>query len=98
MRELHNVLERAAILCEGDVILPEHLAIPAAASAPVAGPEEPAAAAGPRPDGDNLDELERATITRVLAESRFNKSAAAKKLGLSRGQLYQRLRKYNLGD
>ncbi len=96
VRELRNVLERASILCEGGLITGEHLAIsaePLAARAPhtMEGPAAPAAG-----NGDDLGEMERATIERVLAEARFNKSLAAKRLGLSRGQLYQRLRKYRL--
>jgi transcriptional regulator with GAF, ATPase, and Fis domain len=104
VRELHNVLERGAILCEGDVILPDHLAVaPAPASAAPAAATATAAAVSPGvpaapSEADSLEALERATITRVLAESRFNKSAAARRLGLSRGQLYQRLRKYNLSE
>ncbi len=92
VRELRNVLERASILCEGGLIAGEHLAIPAdppRAHRPTATP----------PNGDeHLGTMERATISRVLAEARFNKSRAAKRLGLSRGQLYQRLKKYGLDD
>ena len=44
----------------------------------------------------DLGAIERATIERVLEETRFNKSRAAKRLGITRGQLYIRLRKYGL--
>ena len=44
----------------------------------------------------NLDALQRRTIARVLDQVRGNKSQAAKRLGLTRSQLYERLRKYNL--
>src|SRR6185369_7032128 len=87
VRELHNVLERAAILSEGE-ILPEHLALPSAPTSSVVRVPAPSSPS----QSDKLEAIERATITRVLAEARFNKSAAAKRLGLSRGQLYQRLR------
>jgi transcriptional regulator with GAF, ATPase, and Fis domain len=40
--------------------------------------------------------VERAMIEKVLLETRFNKSLAAKTLGLTRAQLYVRLRKYGL--
>jgi len=40
--------------------------------------------------------LERTLVERVLRESRFNKTRAAKRLGLTRAQLYVRLRRYGL--
>ena len=104
VRELRNVLERAAILCDGGLITSEHLALrqatparplttaPPAATAPVAV-ETPAPQA---PPSSSLHAVERAMIQKVLEESRFNKSLAAKTLGLTRAQLYVRLRKYGL--
>jgi transcriptional regulator with PAS, ATPase and Fis domain len=44
----------------------------------------------------NLGIVERETIERVLRETRWNKSNAARRLGLSRTQLYGRIRKYGL--
>jgi transcriptional regulator with GAF, ATPase, and Fis domain len=44
----------------------------------------------------NLNTLERETIAQVLRECRWNKSKAAQRLGLSRTQLYVRMRKYGL--
>jgi transcriptional regulator with GAF, ATPase, and Fis domain len=44
----------------------------------------------------NLGTVERETIERVLRETRWNKSNAAQRLGLSRTQLYWRIRKYGL--
>jgi DNA-binding NtrC family response regulator len=40
--------------------------------------------------------VERAMIKHALEDARFNKSIAAKKLGLSRAQLYTRLKRYGL--
>jgi transcriptional regulator with GAF, ATPase, and Fis domain len=98
VRELRNVLERASILCENGLITSEHLAIPESAPAGrVKAPGAAAAAKGARPKGDaDLGAIERATIERVLEETRFNKSRAAKRLGITRGQLYIRLKKYGL--
>jgi len=81
VRELHNALERAAILSEGGLITPEHLPLPAV----------------PRPHriGD-LNVVERETIAQVMRDSGGNKSRAARRLGVSRQQLYVRLRKYDL--
>jgi transposase-like protein len=44
----------------------------------------------------NLSDVERRTIAQVLHESGWNKSKAARRLGVSRTQLYGRLRKYRL--
>jgi transcriptional regulator with PAS, ATPase and Fis domain len=86
VRELRNVLERAAILCEGGRITPRHLALRV-------GPE-PASAARPT----DLRELERQAIERVMRETGWNKARAARQLGLTRSQLYLRLRKYGILD
>jgi transcriptional regulator with GAF, ATPase, and Fis domain len=95
VRELRNVLERAAILCDGGLITSEHLALraPGASSAPSAHsvPSAPAA-----PPASDLNTAERTMIEKVLKEVKFNKSLAAKTLGLTRSQLYVRLRKHGL--
>ena len=83
-RELRNALERAAILCEGGLIAPEHLLLPPAARRTAAA------------ETTDLNEVERQTIEQVMRQTRGNKSIAAKRLGLSRTQLYGRLRKYGL--
>ena len=83
VRELHNALERAAILCEGGLITREHLSL---RSTSVVAPRQP----------PNLPEVERRTIEQVLHESDWNKSKAARRLGITRTQLYCRLRKYGL--
>ena len=85
VRELRNVLERAAILCEGAPIDPSHLALQSGAKAL-------------RNDTTDLGALERTTITKVLQECRGNKTKAARKLGLSRTQLFLRVRKYRLEE
>ena len=88
VRELRNALERAAILCEGGLITAEHLSLNREPSPSAAQP-----AAAPT---TNLNVVERDMIVQVLAESSGNKSKAAARLGLSRTQLYVRLRKYQL--
>jgi transcriptional regulator with GAF, ATPase, and Fis domain len=96
VRELRNMLERAAILCEGGLITAEHLTFMAVP------PTRPASAtalptAAPAPDTTDLRVLERTTIQRALQDARHNKSRAAKILGLTRKQLYVRLRQHGLG-
>jgi PAS domain S-box-containing protein len=107
VRELRNALERAAILCDGGLIAAEHLAIgPAPAPPPTAIPMSPAqgppAATVPShplaPAAGSLDTMERTMIEQALQAARFNKSKAAQTLGLTRHQLYIRMRKHGLDE
>jgi len=83
VRELRNALERAAILAEGAPIDASHLALlPSCAPTRVAT--------------TNLKTFERDTIAQVLEQCRWNKAQAALRLGLTRTQLYVRMRKYGL--
>jgi len=99
-RELRNVLERAAILCEGGLIGAEHLTLPAprVAAAPhaaesVVADAPPAAVASSEID---LKRAERAMVEKALKEARYNKSKAARALGLTRTQFSVRLRRHGL--
>jgi transcriptional regulator with PAS, ATPase and Fis domain len=83
VRELHNALERAVILCDGELITAKHLSL--RVSSVVAPRRLP-----------RLSDVERHTIEQVLSESDGNKSKAARRLGITRTQLYGRLRKYGL--
>ena len=105
VRELRNILERAAILCDGGLITPAHLALtvlepqihePTPVSSPltvVSAADSSSDVVPPRSAGD-LQTMERAMIEQALHSARFNKSKAAKALGLTRHQLYLRMRKY----
>jgi transcriptional regulator with GAF, ATPase, and Fis domain len=105
VRELRNTLERAAILCEGGLITDNHLAFssvprPAAVQVPALVVAQATAAAAPppppsAPSGD-LSSMERTMIEQALQNARFNKSKAAKTLGLTRAQLYVRMRRHGL--
>jgi len=87
VRELRNALGRAAILCEGGLITTEHLSLDNRRR-------------GPLPPVDasttDLSAVERDMIAQVLADCSGNKSKAAARLGISRTQLYVRLRRYQL--
>ena len=93
VRELRNVLERAAILCEGGPITAEHLSL---TSEPAAKTAHAATPASTPLEGGSLDGHEKAQIEKALADARFNKSKAAKALGLTRAQLYVRMRRHGL--
>ena len=83
VRELRNALERAAILCEGGLISARHLSLYA--------PRRPGL-----PSKTEAEAVEREAIAQAMRDCHWNKSKAAKRLGLSRTQLYVRLRKYDL--
>ncbi|HMF59536.1 MAG TPA: helix-turn-helix domain-containing protein, partial [Vicinamibacterales bacterium] len=51
---------------------------------------------GVRAESTDLNEMERQTIEQVMRKTHGNKSRAARRLGLTRTQLYGRLRKYGL--
>lgn len=82
VRELRNAIQRACLLCRGDVILPEHL--PAAIVQSCIQPSEVKA------EG-KLSQVERATILATLKETGGNRTQAAKRLGISRRALIYKL-------
>jgi Nif-specific regulatory protein len=87
IRELRNIVERCALLAP-DVIRPEHLP-----------PEMGCASAanGSRtPTGSQLEEHERAMILEALTTAKWNCSAAARSLGISRDILRYRMKKHQL--
>ena len=90
VRELRNVIERATILADDDIEAC-HLSLrPRTMRLPQTSDPTPMA-----PSSD-LSIVERGTIERVLNETHWNKSRAARRLGLTRTQLYGRLRRYGL--
>jgi DNA-binding NtrC family response regulator len=88
VRELRNVLERGAVVAQGDVIKPADLGMaPAPVRAPGANaPGEPA----------SLEDVEKHHISEVLAHTAGNVSQAARLLGIDRVTLYNKIRKYQL--
>ncbi len=99
VRELRNAIERAAVLCPGDTILPEHLppsllrdpaAPTATATAPAPSADRVAvpSPASPAAEGPDLQTeiraLERARIVEALDRCGGNQSRAAQLLGISR--------------
>jgi DNA-binding NtrC family response regulator len=96
-RELRNTLERAAILCEDGPITTDHLSLDDVGPAePFENTEDARGPAPARTGGTSLAEMERATIERALVNARYNKSLAAKMVGLTRYQLYIRMRRYGI--
>ncbi len=108
VRELENVLERALALCnEGriDVADLQLRAVPRAENAPPPSAEAivqmrgqpPAAAPTAKPAlGDQLEDVERAAIIKALEAARYNKTAAAKALGMTFRALRYRIKKLGI--
>ncbi len=99
IRELENILERAATLCEGNQITAGDLDLP----------ENKSVTSSNQPDADessislSVDQLEdyliqkeRKAIVAALEQTRWNKTAAAKLLGITFRQLRYRLQKLEL--
>jgi two-component system response regulator FlrC len=82
VRQLRNVLERAAILCEGPVI--DDVELP---SPPAGTPAAPLA----------LDALEKDAIVRALAATQGNRRRAAQALGIGLRTLYEKLKRHGIG-
>jgi two-component system response regulator AtoC len=102
VRELENTVARTVVLSPGGEIPASALEplVDRRSVDPVANPElDPEA--GPPPEGapslkEQLEALERSLVARALAATRGNQSEAARRLGLSRGALIDRLKKYGL--
>ncbi len=94
VRELENILERAMTLCEGEVIHAADLQLDAA-PAPLAADDDSGVAVSQGLD-PYLDTREREAILRALEQTRYNKTQAAKLLGISFRALRYRLKKLGI--
>ena len=98
VRELENVLERALTLCGDGVITSEHIKLRSVArSVPVESNPAPVVqemTGGAL--GDKLEDMERDAIIKALEKTRYNKTAAAKLLGMSFRALRYRVKKLGI--
>jgi len=85
VRELKNCIERAAVLGDGEIIHPEDLPYTIRKGGKVI----------PSPL-ESLDRMEEDHITRVLRFTNWNKSDAAKVLGVTRQTLDNKIEKYKV--
>ena len=96
VRELRNVLERAVIVCPGDLVGVVHLPSPPVLTAAPAEPvAEPTAHDVQLPVGTTVDEAERRLILQTLGYTGNNKTRAAEILGISLKTLHNKLNRYN---
>ena len=84
IRELSHVMERAVLICIGEVISVQHIMLDNQTANAQAIPAL------------TLEELEKQRIIEVLQEHNQQITAAAKSLGISRNALYRRMEKYQL--
>jgi transcriptional regulator with GAF, ATPase, and Fis domain len=99
IRELQNAVERALIITDGGLLTGEQLGITVrASSVPATAGGDPSAVAAPPSVsvGEPLAELEKRSIVAALQRAKGNKSRAASDLGISRTQLYTRLKRFQL--
>lgn len=95
VRELQNVLARAATLTQGKAIFPDDIQfVPNSPQTPPGErcqpPHEPLSLR------DLLQETERRAIRTALDQSEWNRTKAASLLGISRRQLFDKIRQYGL--
>jgi two-component system response regulator HydG len=95
IRELRNVIERACMLSDGRILSErEILAALGGAARPAAAPT--GAESGALESEEVMPELDRGTIEQALQQVGGNRSAAARRLGISRRALYRRLDSFGL--
>lgn len=82
IRELQNVIEKAVIMCDGDVIRPEHLELHTAAR--------------PATEAQTIEEMERQLIANAIEQCGGNLSQVAQQLGITRQTLYNKIKRYGL--
>ena len=93
VRELENILERALTLRTGSIIASEHLHLRAEGRP---SPELALAAPVSSALGAQLEDIEREAIVKALEKTRYNKTAAAKLLGMSFRALRYRIKKLGI--
>ncbi len=86
VRELENAIERALLMRREGDLKPEDFPFQLHPSAPVIA------------TGQRLEDVEKAHIERVLAETRWNLSKTARILDIDRTTLYNKIRKYGLRE
>ena len=100
VRELENILERAMTLCEGNVIRADDLRLPQAPGTDEQQAAMPDDAHSAFDESLSLDPAlsnkEKEVIVRALEKTRYNKTAAAKLLGITFRQLRYRIKKLGL--
>ena len=103
VRELENILERAMTLCEGDTIHSSDLQLiqhplndTLTGNNPTIDDDNPPLKQEAAPLAPYLDNTEKKAIIKALEQTRYNKTAAARLLGITFRALRYRLQKYGI--
>jgi len=86
VRELRNAMERASLLSQGELVLPEHLPTRVRAAAQASSPAQPV-------DAERLEAVECQAISQALSKHQFNRTETARSLGISRRTLVYKLQR-----
>jgi DNA-binding NtrC family response regulator len=94
VRELKNIMERAVILCQGNVVTEEYLP----SELRSAKPKDPKPISYQSPTGEalSLQDIEQKHILEILEKFNGNKSKAARVLNISRSTLREKLKQYGI--
>lgn len=92
IRELENILERAAIFSDGDLISEDNIEL----RGDVLGHVKKAADENVSTEGMSLKEIEKQSIERALRRWEGNRTKAANELGITRRTLITKIEEYNL--
>jgi two-component system response regulator AtoC len=102
VRELRNVIERALILEDDDVITTKYVPRNLVSGPSQSGPERDGSSAQHMfrlpPAGTSLEEVEMSLVRQAIDRSGGNQTRAAELLGISRDQLRYRLKKLEEAD
>ena len=96
VRELENILERAMTLCHDNVITCHDIQLRPGLHDNGAREAGSAATAAPSGLGDQLEDIEREAIVKALEQTRYNKTAAARVLGITFRALRYRIKKLGI--
>ena len=100
IRELQNAIERALIVSDGGLITATQLGLTQprlpSGGASLPGVPTPSGVANQDAAAATLQELERRAIADALAKAKGNKTSAAAALGITRMQLYTKLKRLGL--
>jgi len=96
VREMANAMEHACVLCQSDVLFPEHFPPPVREAVTRVDQEARETTTTDRPDIKTLEESEIESIRRALEQTGGNRTRAAGLLGITRRGLIYKLKRLGM--